>query len=258
MSRLGQLALLALALSAAGAYAAIRDLAIPSRPRLSGRIVGGAPANITQFPWQLYFITGGSSDCGASIVSSIYALTSARCVVEGDIYSMQVRAGSSSRGSGGSLYTVTVIFWHASFDGFDNDIGGLRVSEPFVFGPDVQAIPVTWNETAVGSPATVAGWGVSSSDGSLPSELQAVTVEIIDTAACNATYGNLTINMICAGVSEGGKDFCAGDEGSALVSGSEQVGIVSWNSGCGLPGYPGVYTYVVPLRNWIYGILGGV
>ncbi|XP_049964495.1 trypsin alpha-3-like [Schistocerca serialis cubense] len=210
MSRLGQLVLLALALSAAGAYAAVRNLAIPSRPRLSGRIVGGAPANITQYPWQLYFITGGY------------------------------------------VHTVKLARRHDYYNGHDYDIGVLSVLEHFVFGPGVQVITVSWNETAVGSPATVAGWGASSSDGSLPSELRAINIEIIDTAMCNATYGNLTRHMICAGVSEGGKDVCVGDEGSPLMSGSTQVGIVSASSGCGLPGYPGIYTYIFPLRYWIH------
>ncbi|XP_047000588.1 trypsin alpha-3-like [Schistocerca americana] len=195
---------------------------------------------------------GGSSDCGASILSSYWALTTARCIVDGAVQNMRLRAGSSSRGSGGYVHTVKLARRHDYYNGHDYDIGVLSVLEHFVFGPGVQVISVSWNETAVGSPATVAGWGASSSDGSLPSELRAINIEIIDTAVCNATYGNLTRHMICAGVSEGGKDVCVGDEGSPLMSGSTQVGIVSASSGCGLPGYPGIYTYIFPLRYWIY------
>lgn len=57
--------------------------------------------------------------------------------------------------------------------------------------------------------------------------------------------------MICA--IENNKDSCYGDSGSPLVvkSTSEQVGIVSWGISCGDPEYPGVYSNVVLVRDWI-------
>lgn len=50
-------------------------------------------------------------------------------------------------------------------------------------------------------------------------------------------------------------DGCAGDSGGPLLykfNGRYQLlGLSSWGFGCGLTGYPGVYTYVSYYRNWI-------
>lgn len=55
---------------------------------------------------------------------------------------------------------------------------------------------------------------------------------------------------------------CQGDSGGPVVAfNSEtkvatQVGIVSWGMGCGLKGYPGVYSRVLAVRQWIQDIAG--
>lgn len=52
----------------------------PKVPMLDGRIVGGSSADITSYPWQLSLRRSGSHSCGASIISSTWALTAAHCV----------------------------------------------------------------------------------------------------------------------------------------------------------------------------------
>ncbi|CAH1378763.1 unnamed protein product [Tenebrio molitor] len=57
--------------------------------------------------------------------------------------------------------------------------------------------------------------------------------------------------MLCAGVDGGGKDACQGDSGGPLVIDNVLAGIVSWGNGCGREGYPGVYSSVPALRDYI-------
>jgi len=130
-----------------------------------------------------------------------------------------------------------------------------QVSVPFTFGPGVEAIPLTSTEPPVDTPATVSGWGtLNFGDTTLATQLHAVEVFITDRTECNsalANYGGITENMICAGVPGGGKDACQGDSGGPLVVGGQLVGIVSWGVGCALPEYPGVYSNVATLKNFV-------
>ncbi|XP_047000300.1 trypsin delta-like [Schistocerca americana] len=222
----------------------------PLRPRLEGRIVGGSTVSISQYPWQLYY-TMGNYMCGASIISSTWALSAAHCAEGYSPSQMLLRAGTSTRGSGGSTHNIAAAHMHGSYDGNDYDIAVLQVSNAFSFSSNVQAVGLTSSEPSAGTSVTVSGWGDTSYEGSVSNTLRAVTVQIIDRNTCNRSYGSITSRMICAGVSGGGKDACQGDSGGPLVSGSTQVGVVSSGYGCGWDGYPGIYANVANLRSWI-------
>ena len=86
-------------------------------------------------------------------------------------------------------------------------------------------------------------------DGSDPSFLRSVEVQVISREACKKSYDGwfdifITSRMVCAGVPEGGKGPCNGDSGGALVlkKSGKQVGIVSWGHGCAEKEYPEVFT----------------
>ena len=101
---------------------------------------------------------------------------------------------------------------------------------------------------------TVSGWGAEKEGDVLSTKLRYVAVPIVDHEECETNYrerGSITSNMICAGLKEGGKDACTGDVGGALVVGGKLAGIVSFGFGCGDPTYPGVYTNIAVLRDFI-------
>jgi trypsin len=134
-----------------------------------------------------------------------------------------------------------------------------QISVPFTYGPVVQPINLTSVEPPAGALAVVTGWGTLAPGGSLPLQLQAVEVNITSREACNsayAQYDGITENMICAGVTDGGKDACQGDSGGPLVVGDQVVGIVSWGVSCALADYPGVYSNVATLRSFVTNTTG--
>jgi trypsin len=58
--------------------------------------------------------------------------------------------------------------------------------------------------------------------------------------------------MICAGLTEGGKDSCQGDSGGPIVDADNVlIGTVSWGEGCAAAGKPGVYAHVASLLDYI-------
>jgi trypsin len=125
----------------------------------------------------------------------------------------------------------------------------------FTFGAAVQPIPLIISEPAAGEWGVVTGWGtLSSGTSELSASLQAVNVTIVSREQCNAAYsdyGGITKNMICAGVSGGGRGACQGDSGGPLAVQRELAGIVSWGVGCDKDFYPGVYSSVASLRDFI-------
>jgi Trypsin len=109
-------------------------------------------------------------------------------------------------------------------------------------GPDVPAD---------GTLATVMGFGATKYHGSLSLNLLKVDVPIVNQTVCETSY-NRTLPLekyLCAG--EGGHDSCQGDSGSPLIQNGIVVGLVSFGRECALPNFPGVYTRISNLTDWI-------
>ncbi|KAF5287001.1 hypothetical protein FQA39_LY16115 [Lamprigera yunnana] len=223
-------------------------------PRLDGRIVGGRPVEIEDYPYQISFQSYKSHFCGGSLISSDVVLTAAHCTDGKTPDRLSIAYGAKHRYQGNSV-DVSQIDQHQSFswDTFDNDIAVLFLRENVVFGSNAALIPLT--SSAPGSSdrvGHVSGWGRLWSGGSSPDLLQAVAVTEVPHNDCNYYYsGKITERMICFAAP--GKDSCQGDSGGPLVdkNRNEQVGIVSWGYGCADARYPGVYSNVYILKSWI-------
>nr|CAD7412409.1 unnamed protein product [Timema poppensis] len=239
-----------------------------------GTIVGGTEASIQSYPYQLSLEKLFYHHCGASIISNDWAVTAAHCVHKVSKRLLRVRAGSSFQGDGGSIHYIDTLISHSQFDieSVDYDIALLKrseknnnfrtlfysqVSSPFVFSDKIQPIrlPTQEEELIEGTMGTVTGWGVTKYGDKVASHfLLQLSLPVMNEQQCNIRYkvfGGVTPRMFCAGYSQGGGDVCQGESGGPLMADGELVGIVSWGVDCGKPEYPGVYTRVSVLRDWI-------
>lgn len=243
--------LVALAIPAVSIAAAI--------PQDALQIVGGVAAQLGDFPFIVSLQRSGSHFCGGSLLNSRTVVTAAHCAVGQTASSLRVRAGSLNKGSGGTLASVSSIVIHPSFSSstLNNDVAILKLATAIPTSSTIgyATLPASGSDPVADSIATVAGWGTLTQGGSSPTTLRKVDVPIVSRTECRAQYSvsEITTNMICAGLDEGGKDSCQGDSGGPIVDASSRalIGLVSWGEGCAQPGKAGVYSRVSTLLSFI-------
>lgn len=100
-------------------------------PRLDGRIVGGTNTTIEEYPYQISLEYNGSHRCGGSIANASIIITAAHCVEGVQASRLKIRAGSSTKSSGGVLVQVKSLKYHEQYNPntIDFDIAVLFVSE---------------------------------------------------------------------------------------------------------------------------------
>jgi transmembrane serine protease 9 len=236
--------------------------------RVEPRIVGGVPAPIGAYPWQ---VSIGLKDnphsighfCGGSIIGANFVVTAAHCV-EGNTTpgSIQILYDTNYLGQGGKVVPVAEIKIHRQWNkaSYDYDVAVLRTAQPM----EAVAIKLLQKSEApnlfpVGVLATVTGWGLTQERGSISEVLQQVGVQVTSNEVCNgptAYGGAISGRMFCAGFATGGKDSCQGDSGGPIVAfdrkgGFVLAGIVSWGEGCARPNKFGVYTRVTEVADWV-------
>uniref|UniRef100_A0A1I8NSG0 trypsin n=1 Tax=Stomoxys calcitrans TaxID=35570 RepID=A0A1I8NSG0_STOCA len=216
------------------------------------RIVGGKPIRIRQVPWQIALYDSGYFICGGSIISRHWVLTAAHCVEWGG--SFAVRAGSPLLGRGGQIRRARVVIMHSEYNSYtaNLDIAMLRVRERFRFTEFVKPVKLALYNRVLPKRLFVSGWGTRREGGSASNQLRGVTLDRLVRQKCREQYANdiyITKYMVCASTPE--KDSCQGDSGGPLVNGRIQYGIVSFGIGCARPRYPGVYTNIRRLNQWI-------
>lgn len=95
----------------------------------------------------------------------------------------------------------------------NNDIALLETTAPLTLGsPNAQAIGLPAAGSDPTGTVSTSGWGyLKEGGGTLPADLQIVSVPVVDRARCNTAYGSgrITEAMFCAGdIDNGGKDAC--------------------------------------------------
>lgn len=171
--------------------------------------------------------------------------------------------GTSEYAKGGTVVQVAKIHQHESYNPsvIDYDYSILEIEDPIVFDKTMQPIELPEFEEAVedGTMLEVSGWGNTQNpleSGAILREAQVPKVSHDDCNKAYSSYGGITDRMICAGYQEGGKDACQGDSGGPLfTTNGTLVGVVSWGYGCAKPHYPGVYSRVAAVVDWISDVI---
>ncbi|XP_076057350.1 trypsin-1-like [Oratosquilla oratoria] len=240
--------------------------AVPAnRPRLRlglNKIIGGVAATPGEFPYQISIqdTTWGSAShfCGGSVYNKNYIVTAGHCVYgknHDDLKNLQITAGEhdlDKKEENEQSINVEKIILHEDYNPWrtTNDIALLKLAKPLTMNDYVKRIPLETDEVSVDCQVT--GWGALTEEGSFPSILQKVNVNVITDKECRDAYGTNMIldSMLCAG-GDGEKDSCQGDSGGPLACNGTLAGVVSWGYGCARPNYPGVYTEVSYFADWV-------
>ncbi|XP_042877664.1 transmembrane protease serine 9-like isoform X2 [Penaeus japonicus] len=243
--------------------------------RTNQRIVGGMETGVNEYPWHVGLARRGQMFpfCGGSVISARHVLTAAHCTEPITKYKWKVEAligfhqlTSTASTPAAKRIPIGTIHQHPGYSQstLANDIALVELSSRLELSADPRVGPVCLPRPGhlyEGAAAFATGWGKVKEGGSQPVTLQEVEVPVISNAKCEASYpGAILPTSLCAGLAEGGKDSCQGDSGGPLVTegalGLEQVGVVSWGTGCARPGKPGVYTRVTEYLDWIAATTG--
>jgi len=225
---------------------------------------------VNEYPWQVGLVkpSGTGPYCGGSILSSKTILTAAHCTTGKLASSITVVVAEHdwTAEDGQEWFTVCGKTEHPAHDSDteDNDFSILTLCQEIAFKREASPVclPDQPGSSYDGVTATVSGWGTLSFGGSQPQQLMEVDVSTLTNTACNVAYGAgaITSSMICA--AQEGKDACQGDSGGPLVTKGQDsyyslIGVVSWGAGCADPNFPGVYSRVTQVTEFIQDNISG-
>jgi trypsin len=231
------------------------------------KITGGSDALISDFPWQVYYISGNTR-CGGTIINENWILTAAHCatISTGNVVpisQMSIKAGANNPTSSldGKRYYVSNVIVHEGYNSqtLENDIALLKLTEPINFTNAVPIKLISSDDSISGATdpgvlSWLTGWGLTNvNPNTYPTRLQKVQLPIISTVQAGTVWPNIPKSDIMAGYLNGNKDACMGDSGGPLVvpvlGEYKLAGIVSWGSTkCDTYG---AYTRVSSFEKWI-------
>ncbi|CAO2606539.1 Calcium-dependent serine proteinase [Lemmus lemmus] len=249
---------------------------VPTKPfKTQQRIFGGSPAEIENFPWQVFF---EYPRAGGALIDEYWVLTAAHVVEGHSDPSMYVGSTSVRMEHLDSVQKLTSerVFIHPGWKmgddlstrtNFDNDIALVRLKDPVKMGPTVSPICLPGNspeyDLSENDLGLISGWGRTEKR-NIVINLRGAKLPVTSLEKCQKVKEEnprvraedyvFTSNMICAG--EKGVDSCQGDSGGAFAMQVPNVkdpkfyvaGLVSWGKKCGTYG---IYTKVKNYMDWI-------
>ncbi|XP_072428306.1 mannan-binding lectin serine protease 1 isoform X2 [Chiloscyllium punctatum] len=184
------------------------------------KIAQGRAVSKGALPWITMLSKNGIPFCGGSLIGQMWIITAAHCL-------------------------------HPPYDPDNPNLSNF------------QHINITSFKVILGDMVIVSGWGKQFLH-SIPETLMEIEIPIVDHDKCKHVYSQLgrqvTDDMICAGLKQGGSDACQGDSGGPMVALDNKknrwflVGTVSWGDGCGEDNRYGVYSDVRKSLEWIHNV----
>ncbi|KAL2780738.1 complement factor I isoform 3 preproprotein [Daubentonia madagascariensis] len=230
------------------------------------RVVGGKPAHVGDFPWQVGIKEAEGITCGGIYIGGCWILTAAHCVRVSKTHRYQIWTSfvdwlRPNRGI--KVEWVNRIIIHEKYNAstYQNDIALIEMKgypterdcelpksipacvpwSPYLFQPNDRCIVSGWGREKGNQKVFSLKWG-----------------EVNLISNCSKFYPNRFYEkeMECAGTVDGSIDACKGDSGGPLVCVDDNNvtyvwGVVSWGENCGKPEFPGVYTKVANYFDWI-------
>ncbi|MGR2666859.1 S1 family peptidase [Vibrio campbellii] len=248
----------------------IADTLKPVKNDVSTRIIGGEPANTSDWKFIASLVHKGQPAsighfCGGSFLGGKYVLTAAHCVEDLNADDLDIVLGlyDKNRESQAQRIAVKNIYSHDAYNSktTNNDMALIELERSVDSATIALATPEVLANVRAGDKVHVAGWGNTSTTGrEFPAVLQQVDLEYVDRETCQnleGDYANVSDDGICAGYYWGGKDSCQGDSGGPLIVDDNGInkllGVVSWGDGCAQPNAYGVYANVAHFQHngWI-------
>ncbi|XP_037933588.1 trypsin beta-like [Teleopsis dalmanni] len=230
---------------------------VAKKPAASGteaKIIGGTTTTIDTMNYVVNLRKDGTFICTGSLVKPQYVVSAAHCVKGVAASRLKVHAGSTYLDSGGVSRQVikTTIPKSFTMTKMQNDVSILKL-ESELTGTNIGTINLCTTSLKAGTIVRVSGWGLTSTSSSTASnQLRTTQLRLFNKKQCIRRYRGretLTKSMICARWT--GRDTCSGDSGGPMVVNGELCGITSWGISCAVNAYPGIYTNVNVVKNFI-------
>nr|XP_033496381.1 complement C1r subcomponent-like [Epinephelus lanceolatus] len=242
------------------------------------RIIGGSEAPENTIPWQVMLSVDGGRAAGM-VIADRWIMTAAHSLTRGGnpvsneyvrIYMglTDVKALLRSPVYADSIHIHPEYYNPNGLD-YNNDIALIKMPHPITFNSSIMPIclPAEGATYMTGEMGLVSGFGIKGTNNQrfLSRKLRFVQLPVVGQETCSKSIAllkwtrdhvpNVTSNMLCAGVPEGGQDACVGDGGGPFALRENgwfwAAGIVSWGVDCGKQGTYGFYTRVANYLGWI-------